>query len=682
MSRYIPMPAYYDKMPIDISFVFEEERPAGKHGFLQAAGEEFRFEDGTPARFWGVNFNSGACFPDHDYAEKVASRLAQSGCNIVRFHQMDAEWSTPNIFSFRRGKRLSTTRKFDPRSLDRLDYLIHCLKEEGIYVYLDMSTYRNYKEDDGVVDCEKLVDNGRPYSMTDPKLIELQKEYMTNLWTHYNPYTKLQYKDDPVFVMTEMIAECDLFDHGYLSKKQYSIPEHYDRQYRNVLKSWLEKNNIEYDWENCNLYPVTEKDEVLIRFKTEVTVNFLNDMRAHLRSIGVKIPITGTNWARSTFAHTKSHSGMDYTDSHLYIYDWNWQNNERICKNTSLLATPRITNFGSQATMSAVDKPFFLSEWDLPWPNSFRAEGPIYYAAIGALQGWSGACIHTYSYSTRLDEMKILGRELSSPVAGVPYREGIFSVWNDPAKFGLFYHSALITRRGDVSPANKRIAIKPADPTYVAAPRTLMVDAYEQHRIRMHFGDEKPEGYDALMLDTERLPHPDPKIIMSDNGQVWRKPDIGVGGIDTERTKCFYGKIGDGYKDGSTRHYHRPLHQMNGLEIECATDFGVVALSSLTDEPIETSDNILLSAIGRARNTGAQFDGEKMIDVGHAPIMAEVIDCYVRLKTVHGLDMKVWGVNAEGFYSGKVPTTYEDGWLSFHIGDENNPACYYLIVKE
>ena len=38
----------------------------------------------------------------------------------------------------------------------------------------------------------------------------------------------------------------------------------------------------------------------------------------------------------------------------------------------------------------------------------------------------------------------------SSPVAGVPYREGIFSVWNDPAKFGLFYHSALILRRGDV----------------------------------------------------------------------------------------------------------------------------------------------------------------------------------------------------------------------------------------
>ena len=95
----------------------------------------------------------------------------------------------------------------------------------------------------------------------------------------------------------------------------------------------------------------------------------------------------------------------------------------------------------------------------MPWPNSYRAEGPIYYAAVGALQNWSGFTIHTYSYGTRLEEMKILGRELSTPVAGVPYREGIFSTWNDPAKFGLFYHSALMFRRGDITPANQKYAI-------------------------------------------------------------------------------------------------------------------------------------------------------------------------------------------------------------------------------
>ena len=77
MSRYIPMPAYIDRMPVDISFVFEDEKPAGKHGFLKVDGRSFKFEDGTVAKFWGTNFNGAGCFPEHAYAEKLAKRLAK-----------------------------------------------------------------------------------------------------------------------------------------------------------------------------------------------------------------------------------------------------------------------------------------------------------------------------------------------------------------------------------------------------------------------------------------------------------------------------------------------------------------------------------------------------------------------------------------------------------------------------
>ena len=71
-----------------------------------------------------------------------------------------------------------------------------------------------------------------------------------------------------------------------------------------------------------------------------------------------------------------------------------------------------------------------------------------------------------------------------------------------------------------------------------------------------------------------------------------------------------------------------------------------------------------------------------MLQVGQPPILAEVIQAEIHMETEHGEKMKVWGVNAEGFYSGAVPTTYENGVLSFTVGDEENPACYYLIVKE
>ena len=132
MSRYIPMPAYPNKMPVDISFVFESEKPAGKHGFLKVEGDRFVFEDGTPVRFWGTNLNSGACFPEKDYAPKLAKRLAAYGCNMVRLHQMDSEWATPSIYQFSKGRRLENTSTYDSECFDRLDWLLKCLKKATI----------------------------------------------------------------------------------------------------------------------------------------------------------------------------------------------------------------------------------------------------------------------------------------------------------------------------------------------------------------------------------------------------------------------------------------------------------------------------------------------------------------------------------------------------------------------
>jgi hypothetical protein len=86
MRKTIPFPAYYDDVPIDLSFVFENEKPAGKHGFLKADKDRFVFEDQTEVRFWGTNFNGGANFPEFEYAEKIAKRLSKIGINLVRFY--------------------------------------------------------------------------------------------------------------------------------------------------------------------------------------------------------------------------------------------------------------------------------------------------------------------------------------------------------------------------------------------------------------------------------------------------------------------------------------------------------------------------------------------------------------------------------------------------------------------
>ena len=90
MKNYFPYPFFSDDVPIDISFVFENEKPAGKHGFLKVDGRSFRFEDGTAVKFWGTNFNGAGCFPERDYAEKLSLRLIRvimSSADSVCSHQ-------------------------------------------------------------------------------------------------------------------------------------------------------------------------------------------------------------------------------------------------------------------------------------------------------------------------------------------------------------------------------------------------------------------------------------------------------------------------------------------------------------------------------------------------------------------------------------------------------------------
>jgi len=687
MAKYIPMPAYPDSMPVDISFIFEKEKPAGKHGFLKVEGEQFVFEDGTVGRFWGVNFNGGANFPEHAYADQVARRLAQAGCNIVRFHQLDAEWDTPNLYAYTKGKRVTTTRVLDETSMDRLDYLIHALKEQGIYCYMDMMTYRRFKSGDGVLHAKSLGDSAKPFSVIDRRMIELQKEFATQFWNHFNPYTGLCHKDDPVFVMCEITNECDIFR---LGKTLDNCHPYYADLLRSTMQKWMDENGIDYD---CMHGDVVKNSHPVSTCKRALTMAYYREMRDHMRSLGVKIPITGNNFLHNSFHNVDTEVEMDYSDSHLYYYDWRWGEEDKFCANEPINGH-RVT-LQKLAVSALHGQPFFVSEWDMPWPNSYRAEGPIYHAALSALQGWSGMTIHTYAYGTKLDKMDVLGKELSSStIGGIPYREGIFSVWNDPAKFGLFYHAALIVRRGDVSPANKKIGVRLPDlddyadlPEYAPHKQDgasdmlgtwgiwgAYTDAMELHRMASLPKDHDGSGCDMVVDLLDPIEH-DPNLIVSDNGQMWRNLEKKFGGIDTPMTKVVYGRMTAGRNASAAS---MSGTEVSGMKVVSKSDFAVIALSSLTDAPISSSDNMLLSTIGRAHNTNQVFDGDRLVDIGRAPILAEVIEADITIETQRA-DLEVWGVNAEGFYVGKLPTKYEDGKLSFSVG-KKFPACYYLIV--
>lgn len=671
MSRYIPVRFYPDRMPVDISFVFENEKPAGKHGFCQVNGDKFAFEDGTPVRFWGVIFNGACCFPEHDYAEKVARRLSQAGCNLVRFHQLDAEWATPNLYRLTAGKRLTDTRVINPECMERMDYLVKCLKDQGIYIAADITTYRKFKSGDGVKDANRLSDNMKGVALYDPVMIDLQKEFATNFWTHENPYTGLTYKDDPVFVLVDITNENDLFAPHTSSVSYGKRSQYYDDMFRDMFAQWLKEKGIDYDAYNC---PLFNTDKPMIDFRIDLSQKYYEGMYNHLRNIGIRIPICGTNWAKLD-GLTKSQENMDFMDGHHYYYDWRWGEYEKCTFNNSLtqLSTSRLAG---TCCSRIHGKPMFMSEWDMPWPNSYRAEAPIWFPAVACLQGWSGMTIHTYAYGTNLSSSDLLGKEAtSSTIGSVPYREGIFTCWNDPSKFGLFYHGALMVRRGDIKEAKKTIGARITD--YSKTATKLAATAMETHRVDIVLDTTDTTDLEDIRPAEEVFVRENPNMIISDTGELWRDVKKRIGAVDTPNTKAVYGFLG---MRNTNRIRGNMSIKLNGMEVDCYTDFATIALSSLTDAPIEKSDNLLLSTIGRSRNKGSEFDGEKLIDFGTGPIMAEVIDAEISIRT-DVPDLRVWSINSDGYYIGQIPVTYEDGWIHFHVGP-NFPGMYYLIMQE
>ena len=632
------------------------------------------FENGMEARFWGTNFNSAANFPPHHYSEKVALRLAKFGVNLVRFHQMDGDWSTPNIFQFTKGKRLESTRQLDPESMDRLDYLIHCLKEQGIYVYMDLLTYRRFRSGDGVVAADKIErDAARPYSNYDRHLIELQKEFCDQLWNHVNPYTKLAYKDDPVIVLTEITNENEMFGH------LQTITEPYRGQLEDMYMEWRAARGLEPVERPVPFHDFA--DEHVTDFVMEVQTAYFDEMRQYMIDIGVKIPITGTNWAVGGAGTLVSQKNMDFMDSHTYFYNWGWKPYEKRVQTESMLRELDPW-YSSLSVMRTLDRPFFVSEWDLPWPNEWRAESVLNLAAVSALQGWSGTAIHTYRYDCRERSDMIALPVTSDALAGIPYRSGVFDTYNDPAKFGLFYHAAIILRRGDVKEAVSSVecelpGVRVADMPGMEG-KGGIIQAYHMRPLLgtcevskvgvRQPGDvaraEKQLGVDQSHVD------PNTNELCSDTGELYRNRAKRYATIDTPRTKAAYGLLG---RAGTI--------ELDGLKLECETDFAVVALSSLTDAALADSDNILLTAVGRADNSGAKYNSDHSLqyDIGHPPVMAEVIEVSVEL-TTNQTGFRIAGINSEGMICGPVDSEIRDGKLCFKLGGDF-PSIYYLIQK-
>jgi hypothetical protein len=219
------------EQPGELSAADLLDKPAGRNGPIVCRDGHF-YSGKNRVRFWGVNIAFGGNFPTHEQADAVSLRFARYGINAVRFHHMDNQPFPNGIFA---DASLTT---LSPEALDRLDYFIFALKQQGIYADLNLHVSRNYNHYHKTPDghdgprVDKMVD------LFDPELIAAQKQYARDLLTHVNAYTHARYADEPAVGIVEINNENSLFMWN-ADQTLMDLSEVYAGELRRQWNRWL-----------------------------------------------------------------------------------------------------------------------------------------------------------------------------------------------------------------------------------------------------------------------------------------------------------------------------------------------------------------------------------------------------------------------------------------------------------
>jgi len=570
--------------PLDLSPL--ADAPAGKHGFLTARDGHFYFEDGTRARFWGFDIVANRCFPSHAGAEELADRLMRMGANIVRLHHMDAPWSSPNIFD----QNYDNTRHLSADSLDRLDYFLFQLKKRGIYVYFDWLVNRKFKRGDGVTDYEQIDDGAKIVAHYNPRLIELQKEYMYQVLTRRNTYTGIRYADEPQIALTEIINEDSLFYENWY----YRVPPAYLEELTRLCRTYEPDADPEQ-------HPFSK---ATLRALFAVETQYYREMTDYLRSLGLRCPVTGSNHWEVMGPALLADARTDFIDRHFFWdhpktgFGWDMEFDN----------LPMLDNYEDGLVTQAVsarvtEKPMVLTEWCFTWINDYIAEGPLIGTAAACLQDW--------------DAMIWFEMTDSSPNSAM---DGEFDMAAKPHLFSQWTAASLLFHRQDLQPWAGSVLYLWKTEDLIAGMDPLIPDpdAARDYRIENMFteGDTDSGSRSGTNISSGTA---EVRRSSADSEQkrsfLWDE-ERALMIIDSPRTIALTGMLG------------RPdPYDFGWVKLTVESDFCALWMTSLDDLPLDVSKRILVSYAARAENTGAVYNAGRssILDPGDAPVLVQPV---------------------------------------------------------
>ncbi len=674
------------------------EAPSGTHGFLRSDPDgHFVFEDGTPVRFIG---GQAHMFVEKDYSAWYAQWLRKNGLNFVRSHG----FGLPN-----------------EERWDRMDFFINECKKAGIYVVLTPIYGTKVK----VVDPtgqEVEIDNQRMCFFNENIEMALREIWKT-FYLHENPYTGLRYCDDPTIVMTELKNEDSTFWALEISErtqstfyadvlKQYSrwLGERYGTD-DELRRAWwdegaersalgedesIDDGNIRllrmqpwWDHTSERQRHIRQRKSDQMQFLHEKLLAFYDRSYKFLRQIGVKQAITGSNWRGKAYTWrlvTHADSKTDYIDQHDY---WDhpsggWNTKTASFHNKSMIRSDTGGLVGHLAPRAVLGMPYTVSEWNIGSWNEHTQESAFLMVAYGSLQGWDG-----------LLHFVLAPRNLFRGVSR--FAGSFFDVANNPSVALQYPTLSRVWHRGDIA-ESEPVLIRRIAPSQWYLPQPIE-SALTPHahmftgvdipplksgqlgpmvaavgKLAVEFTDQPEEHFVsdeiAGCIDQEK------GIAHSVTGQLLWDYGRGISVINTPKTQGVCGFLG-----GSR------IETLDAV-MDIETGYCTIMITTLEDDkPIASSGHLLVTALGRSRNTGQTYGRPQeqggngtvaILDEGDAPIRMEPVMGTLRLRVREPQSMKVYLLGLDGRRDGLLQPELQDGELLLPMPGEHKALFYEL----
>jgi hypothetical protein len=584
--------------------------------------------DDQRVRLYGINLTFATNFPSDSDAVRLAQRLRKLGINAVRLHHMDTSPDTkdnPPRSLLTPGPYPS----FNQVAITRLRNLINALKQQGIYVNLNLHVGYRFRPTvdqlpvlDGKADATAM---GAPLNVYYPRMVALQENYARQL------IRALGLRNNPALAMVEINNESSLLAAWQRREWPQAVPKAYEPELRRQWQVWVRQHygstaKACAAWKTCvssdseielltptdasqvrqwrdridgKLRSLTEKflgandpgtpnntgEAIRVRdflmFLTDTDRAYFNRLRQVVHSeTDALVPVTGTQMGYGGVLNFDSQSQMDYIDDHFYIDHPDfpgpaWDRNDwRIHNNAA--SDGDLSRLLGLALRRDLRKPFVISEYNQPFPNKQGSEILPLMAAVAAAQDWDGLFFFDY-----LD-----GDNWATTPSS-------FTLSGDWGKYAAIGQSAMLFRQGLVAtlPAQLNIPLSVEARRAIASSRDY--GAFETH-LAVRYG-VTPElatqarlGMDlsgAARLDKQTAPGNAP--LRSPNGEFEFQAQQRVVQIKTPQARGFFGFV----------MMHRVGDDNLALELlGKSRGFTGVLLTALDQRPIAASHHLLISA--------------------------------------------------------------------------------------